>query len=150
MVHNVLGEGRGIIELGPEHNLSQKTLHTGFGQLVEHRLPVDAHVGEDNRTTFAGHFDDFRVVVMPVLQAVQRNDAVDRVNQPIFPDAGAFVEGALGQVVVAGRGGRQDFDDPVRGAADVAFGDLVGVADDQDVRLHHRRRVGIVFTRCRQ
>ena len=78
------------------------------------------------------------------------NDAVDRVNEPIFADTGAFVKGALGQVVMAGGGGGEDLDDPIRGAVDVVLGDLGRVADDQNIGLDDGRRLIISFARCRQ
>ena len=78
---------------------------------------------EDGRRAFSGHFGNFRAAVDAVLQRVQRNDTVDRVNQPVFSDTGAFVEGALGQVVVAGGGGGEDLNEPARRAVTVVLGD---------------------------
>lgn len=68
-----------------------------------------------------------------------------QINCGTWEDTGAFVEGALGQVVMAGGGGGEDLDDRVRGAVDVVLGDLCRVANDQNIGLDDSRRLIDLF-----
>lgn len=69
-------------------------------------------------------------------QPVDDQDAVDRMQQPVFAHTMALIERPLTDLIVSGAGGREDFDDPVRRATTAFVVELGRIADHGDIGLH--------------
>jgi hypothetical protein len=62
---------------------------------------------------------------------------LERVDEQVFAHVGAFVQGFLLAQIPGGAAGGEDLDDQIRCTVDVGFGDHAGVADDENIGLHH-------------
>ena len=113
-------------------------------------VPFDTDTRHSAECRVAFELEDGGSSVVPTFEPIDSQYPVDGMDEPNFWDASAFVGRQFDDLVVARRGGRQNFSNPVGGTAHAAFIELATVTDDEDVWLHDCIDLLVRFVRLRQ
>ena len=82
---------------------------------------------------------------MPCLEPVETQRAVDGINQPDFADAGALINRDFDDLVMAGGTRREHLGDLVGRTAHAAHVEFLKIANNEDIGLHHRIDLVVLF-----
>ena len=84
----------------------------------------------------------FRIKII-VAQVINQNGVMVRIDDPVLFYSGVLILVKLEQHVFCPRGGREDLQREVRGSVESLCSQIIGMTDQEDIRLDHRLIIAV-------